>query len=454
MCLSCAKLRRTVTCVACGQDRPGYRRMPDGVLCAACDRRRSGTTGTCRVCATLAPLVTGRCPGCRLRARVAQLADDADPTAATTLAPYLGALAATPNPASTLRWMQAPAFALVEDLLAGRIAVSHAAIDTAQGDASDARAVAFLRAALVCHGALEARDEPSAAFARWKQRATVQIAPGPDRAHVRAYATWQVAHQLARTSQRGRVTPAAQKYARSLVSEAVKLVCWLHEQKLGLAELRQDLIDTWVSDGASTRRRVRLFLAWLARAGVIGPLRVAWNARGHGDPPLGDDQRFAVLRRLLHDTDGDMRHRLAGCLVLLYGQPLTRTAALTTNHISPGDGTVTIILGRGAVVLPEPLGELAASMREQRITQAGEGAWLFAGHKAGAHLTAEQLRTRLKAYGITSRPGRHGALLALAARLPAPILAERIGIHPARAAQWARAAGATYADYVALRATR
>ncbi|HET6651935.1 MAG TPA: hypothetical protein VFH10_04770, partial [Nocardioides sp.] len=37
-------------------------------------------------------------------------------------------------------------------------------------------------------------------------------------------------------------------------------------------------------------------------------------------------------------------------------------------------------------------------------------------------------------------------------RLPAPILAERLGIHQARAAQWARAAGATYSGYVELRA--
>ena len=50
------------------------------------------------------------------------------------------------------------------------------------------------------------------------------------------------------------------------------------------------------------------------------------------------------------------------------------------------------------------------------------------------------------------RPGRHGALLALAGRLPAPILAERLGIHQAPAAQWARAAGATYSGYVELRA--
>jgi hypothetical protein len=36
---------------------------------------------------------------------------------------------------------------------------------------------------------------------------------------------------------------------------------------------------------------------------------------------------------------------------------------------------------------------------------------------------------------LTTRPGRQGALLALAGRLSAPILAERVGIHQARAAQ-------------------
>ena len=76
------------------------------------------------------------------------------------------------------------------------------------------------------------------------------------------------------------------------------------------------------------------------------------------------------------------------------------------------------------------------------------------GRKRGTHITAEHLRKRLAPHGITSRPGRHGALLALAGRLPAPILAERLGIHQARAAQWASAAGATYAPYVRLRAER
>jgi hypothetical protein len=89
----------------------------------------------------------------------------------------------------------------------------------------------------------------------------------------------------------------------------------------------------------------------------------------------------------------------------------------------------------------------------QRVAAGEEGGWLLPGRKAGTHITAEHLRKRLAAH-ITSRPGRHGALLALAGRLPAPILAERLGIHQARAAQWVRAAGATYNSAVELRIAR
>jgi hypothetical protein len=132
----------------------------------------------------------------------------------------------------------------------------------------------------------------------------------------------------------------------------------------------------------------------------------------------------------------DPRDRLAGCLLLLYAQLLTRTAALKTTDVAlDSDGHATITLGRGAIVLPDPLGPVALALRDQRLGATGSDGWLMAGRKAGTHITGERLRERLKLYGITSRPGRHAALLALGARLPAPILAERLGFHQARAAQ-------------------
>jgi hypothetical protein len=155
---------------------------------------------------------------------------------------------------------------------------------------------------------------------------------------------------------------------------------------------------------------------------------------------------------LLHDRDIDPRDRFAGLLLLLYAQPLSRTAALKTTDIAvTRDGEVTVTLARGAVALPEPLGSVAHALRFERLAATGAEGWLLPGLKVGTHITADRLRGRLQRHGISSRPSRHAALLALAERLPAPILAERLGFHPARAAHWVRAAGATYSDYVALR---
>jgi site-specific recombinase XerC len=171
---------------------------------------------------------------------------------------------------------------------------------------------------------------------------------------------------------------------------------------------------------------------------------------------LSDDQRFELLRRLLHDPGVELRDRVAGTVLFLCGRPLTRIASLQTVAIGVDEGGMTTLrLGRGEIPLPEPLGAIALALRDQRVQQlAGEG-WLFGARHAGTHITADRLRCRLKRYGIErSRDGRHGALLALAARVPAPILAERIGIHQARAAQWVRLAGSTYEECVAVRSTR
>jgi hypothetical protein len=119
---------------------------------------------------------------------------------------------------------------------------------------------------------------------------------------------------------------------------------------------------------------------------------------------------------------------------------------------TPGLGIARRLLGRGEILVPEPLAGIAETLRGRQLQRTGTNGWLLSGRHAGQHFTADRLQQRLKRYGIErSREGRHAALLEPAARLPAPIFAERIGIHQARAAAWGRMAGATYADYIALR---
>jgi hypothetical protein len=454
VCLNCTAIRGAEACVGCGQRRVASRRVDGGILCQTCDIAHGYTTGTCHGCGLTAPLIRGLCVGCRLRARVDELTAGADAEIAGTLTPFLRELANAENPSSTLRWVYTPGFEITRRLLAGEIPISHQGLDQAAVDAP--KPVAFLRAKLVSSGVLSPRDEASAQFAIWHTAAVLQIAPGRDRAHVRAYATWQVAHQLAHTvKRRGEASESSRKYARSLVSEAVKLVGWLHGRQLELADLRQDLVDEWIAAGVRMRRRVRLFLAWLRRANVIGALSVDWDDRLPTRPAIDDEQRFAILRRLLHDDDLDPRDRFTGSVLLLYGKPITRIASLRTTdiHTTPA-GQITLRLGHGEIPLPEPLAEIAQKLHDRELQRTGSDGWLIPGRHVGQHVSADTLGRRLKHYGIDrSREGRHAALLALAARLPAPILAERIGIHQSRAAAWVRMAGGTYADYVALRST-
>lgn len=452
VCPNCTSVRRAQPCVGCGERRVATRRVDGGILCQTCDVKLGHTTGACDGCGQTAPLIKGVCAACKLRVGVDQLAAGANSEVAATLGPFLVELARSATPSSTLRWFYTPGFDITRRMLAGEIAISHDGLDQAALEAPNP--VASLRAKLVASGVLEPRDEASARFAVWHATAVLQIEAGADRAHVRAYAAWQVAHQLARTVQRsGEASQSSIKYARSLVSEAIHLVVWLHGQQLELADLRQNLIDQWIAAGSGMRRRVRLFLAWLRRGSVTGTLDVDWDDRPATRRAIDDEERFGILRRLLHDQDLDLCDRFTGSVLLLYGKPVTRIAALRTTdiHATP-DGAVTLRLGRGEIPLPEPLDAIARGLRDRQLQGTGTDGWLLPGRHAGQHITADTLLRRLKRHGLDrSRSGRHAALLALAARLPAPILAERIGIDRSRAAAWVRMAGTPYADYVAIR---
>lgn len=454
ICSSCASARRSSVCLDCGRERRPAVRVEGGVLCQGCAWRRGGVCGRCGSTAHLRGDLCGRC---RLSTRLARISASNDAAAARRLAPYLAALLETPNPESTHRWTCTPTFGLVREMLAGQVEISHAALD-ARADADgppSPRAVAFLRAGLVDAAVLERRDDPVRKFEEWLGPALAVLPEGRDRALVEAYARWEVAPRLSRPPAFRRARPRSpQKWPRSLVARAIELTVWLGGQGLGLADLRQDRLDAWIAAGNTTRRQARLFVSWLHRSGAAPPLRVEWPDRGPSPGPLEEERRLAALRDLLHREEAAPPERLAGCLLLLFGQPLTRSAALRAADVAGhGEGGATISLGRGAVALPDPLARLALDLRESALAHGGEEAWLLPGRTAGRHLSAETLGHRLpRSHGVTAKAARQAALLELASRLPAPILAQRFGFHQARAARWVREAGRTYADYVALRA--
>jgi hypothetical protein len=78
--------------------------------------------------------------------------------------------------------------------------------------------------------------------------------------------------------------------------------------------------------------------------------------------------------------------------------------------------------------------------------------WLFPGRVPGQPLDGHSLTNLLNRHGISARPARNGALAALAADLPAAILADLLGLHVNTAVRWVIYARRDWADYLAIRA--
>ncbi|HBH58847.1 MAG TPA: hypothetical protein DDY41_12065, partial [Arthrobacter bacterium] len=74
--------------------------------------------------------------------------------------------------------------------------------------------------------------------------------------------------------------------------------------------------------------------------------------------PMGQHHRLAALRRLFTDETLPLRSRVAGSLILLYAQPVSRIVRLTIDDVlHDGDHTL-LRLGEPPTPVPEPLAGL------------------------------------------------------------------------------------------------
>jgi hypothetical protein len=204
----------------------------------------------------------GRCPACSLHARLEKWRADGPPEVIARLDAHLTALEQSPNPLSVLQWLAKPGGRTLGDIAAGRVDLSHQALDALERGKS----TEDLRAALVHAGVLEARDETLASLDRWISGRLAALTPGPNTTTLRAFATWKVARELAarRARQPGPNALATTMPKRWIIA-ATGLTCWLHAQDRTLADLDQPLLDQWLAAGAaSNRRTTRPFIVWLS----------------------------------------------------------------------------------------------------------------------------------------------------------------------------------------------
>jgi hypothetical protein len=161
-----------------------------------------------------------------------------------------------------------------------------------------------------------------------------------------------------------------------------------------------------------------------------------------------------MARRLLHDDGLELGDRVAGTLVLVYGQQLSRIVALTRDQVEVSSGGTALHLGTTPIDVPPPLDDLLGRLTRERRPYSGVGSpalspWLFPGLRPGTPLSAYQLGQRLRRLGIEPAPARRSALGHLAARLPAAMVAQVLGLSPLTAVRWAGSVGADWATYAA-----
>jgi hypothetical protein len=177
----------------------------------------------------------------------------------------------------------------------------------------------------------------------------------------------------------------------------------------------------------------------------------------HG--PVAQDQRWALARSLLHDNGHDPGDRVAGLLVLLFGQRPGRIARLTTGHVSLDAERTTLTLGATPIRIPEPLASHLHDLARQRrhlsqVPAGGPGPWLFPGLHPGQPVLPATISHRLARIGIDTVTGRASALLQLAGELPPTVVADLLGLRPKTAIAWGQLAGRPWAAYPGLRDQR
>jgi hypothetical protein len=245
---------------------------------------------------------------------------------------------------------------------------------------------------------------------------------------------------------------AGTAHARLCLKTAAGFLAWLHAQGRTLAHCSQADADQWLSTAPSACY-ARDFLLWAAGHRHCPALQIPPPPRTAGTA-TGPAQRWEHLARLLHDDSLDIIDRVAGSLLLLFGQQQTRIAAMTTDQIVRRDDGVFVNLGKCEIPTPESLGLLLIQLTEEGKPYVGVGSpaqtrWLFPGGLPGRPITAKHLADRLRRLGIPTQPGRRSALTGLAAQLPAAVLADLLNLHPTTAARWIHQAGGDWSRYAA-----
>jgi hypothetical protein len=417
-------------------------------ICASCGG--IGEDVRCRSCGSVDWLRTLHlCARCELRNVLHRCFDDGNGNINPCLVPVVETIASRQRPRSGLKWMTKSTVESIRALATGRVPLTHEGIDCLP--ASNSRE--HLRELLVAHEVLPSRNRYLAAYQRWAEEVLAGIEDRNDRRLIAAFLRWHIRPRLQRRAGAGELTESRYSVARAQTNIAVRFLAWLHQRDHDLGSATQADIDAWFAGGPMTRIHSRTFIRWAMTTRRSHTFDLPPD-RSAEPRPMPEQQRLALLDRLLHDNHIDLVDRVAGSLVLLYALPSSRIHRLRLTDLHAGPDGLMLQLGTDPVPLPAPLSDLLTELADRQHTTRPDrftGDWLFPGRIPGQPVEPDQLVERLNRLGIT-RAARTAALNALLRQVPSPVLAKTLNRRPWRVTARAKTLGTDWNNYAALRA--
>jgi hypothetical protein len=446
-CMAAVRLRGT--CPGCGDERllPG-RHVELGAICVSC----AGITTSfiCSTCGHEAQLYyTRTCFSCSLHRRLRCVLDDGTGQVAPALVPLFESLRSMANPVAGMNWLnKAEVRERLSSLALGTTSLTHEGIDTMAGP----QAREFLRELLMDTGLLPQRDKYLAAFRAWCPRRLSSIDDAATRNEISIYLAWRHTKDLTVRSEAGHLTAAAASAARDHTDAAVRFLGFVAERGRVVSELRQVDIDDWFTTASNPFMAVD-FISWAIGRKRCGRIRLPPQPRRSSSTGCQSARVGEIVSRLLSDETIALGDRVAGLIVLLFAQQVSRVCELKLSDLAELDRELLLSLGSDPVVVPEPaaglLSRYAAARWNMNTTNTGTE-FLFPGRRPGEHIIAMQLRIRLNRLGIT-KAERQASLGHLLSEVPAPVVAKAMGYNPATTAARAAQAGTEWARYAALK---
>lgn len=382
-----------------------------------------------------------RCDRCWARRRVVRVLCDRD--SVTDVGAAVVDVVCDRTPRHVTRWLRRhpELVATLRRVAAGEMLLTHGHLD----DVPSKRSVEFFRRQLIQAGLLPEQNHQLAMFDIWVRDLLASIEHPARRQQVATFATWHHRRRLVTAIDNGTIRPSSTRGARGQINVTIRFLDWLDDRGRSLAECTQDDLDAWFAEGNTTRLNAISFITWartqqLCRPNLRVPVPPSTTPTG-----MPHDDRIVVIGRLLRDDTIDTADRVAGLLVALYAQPVTRISSLPAAAVSI-DGRTTIQLGDERLDLAEPVGQLM----QRHVTEIGTSEWLFPGRTPGRPRSAHGLAERITRHGVT-RAARIGALHDLVQQIPSPVLAELIDYNPEVIAKRATALAAPWEHYAALR---